>query len=331
MSIGGQAEGIGVHPISSLAFSNGKIYAGRASGNDPYSSLIWWDEAGETWRRVEGVYEHAQAIASDASGNIFLAGWTGLFRWRPGANTLESLGASDGYLRTVVIDGSRIYVGGDFTKIGTINANHIAVYDTITKSWSALGTGVVRDTAQPKATINAIAISKGRVYAGGLFNRAGDVDASNIAKWDGTVWSPLGSGVNGVVKALAASGDDLYLGGAFRIVGKRIQSWYFAHWNETRLSVEPKVPNEALRFGMVAVPNPVHDRARVDYTISVAGHVRLTVHDILGREKGVVADYVAGAGDHSADIDASLLMPGIYYCRLQCGESTATTPLVVVR
>ena len=35
--------------------------------------------------------------------------------------------------------------------------------------------------------------------------------ANNIAKWDGSAWSPLGEGVDGPVFALAASGADLYL------------------------------------------------------------------------------------------------------------------------
>jgi hypothetical protein len=332
MSIGNLTEGIGSHPISSLAFSGGKVYGGRASGNDPFSSLIWWDAPGETWRRVEGVYEHTNAIVSDAAGNIFLAGWTGLFRWRPGTITLENLGASDGYLRTVTIDGPRIYVGGDFTKIGNIDANHIAVYDTVTKTWSALGTGVARDTAQPRATVNAIAVSKGMVYAGGLFNRAGAVDASNVAKWDGTAWSALGSGVNGVVRTLASDGDDLYLGGAFRIVGGDIQSWNFAHWNQTQLSVQQKAHVEGLQFSIAAVPNPVQGgTARVDYTIPAAGHIRLSVHDLLGREIAVVADTSVGAGEHSTIIDAGFLPSGIYYCRLQSGRITTTTRLVVAR
>ena len=41
------------------------------------------------------------------------------------------------------------------------------------------------------------------VYAGGFFTTAGGGSASNIARWDGTAWCPLGAGVNATVLALA--------------------------------------------------------------------------------------------------------------------------------
>ncbi len=44
------------------------------------------------------------------------------------------------------------------------------------------------------------------LIAGGLFTAAGDVSASNIAAWDGSAWEPLGSGTNGVVRALITGG-----------------------------------------------------------------------------------------------------------------------------
>src|ERR1044071_3361393 len=45
--------------------------------------------------------------------------------------------------------------------------------------------------------VNAIAISGSNVYVGGTFDAAGDISANYIAKWDGTTWSTLGSGMNG--------------------------------------------------------------------------------------------------------------------------------------
>jgi hypothetical protein len=46
---------------------------------------------------------------------------------------------------------------------------------------------------------------------------------SNIAKWDGSVWSALGSGVNSGVNALAADGaDHLFVGGSFSLAGTNV-------------------------------------------------------------------------------------------------------------
>ena len=44
--------------------------------------------------------------------------------------------------------------------------------------------------------------------------------ANHIARWDGTAWHPLGSGMNGFVDALAFGPDgSLYAGGKFTTAG----------------------------------------------------------------------------------------------------------------
>ena len=43
--------------------------------------------------------------------------------------------------------------------------------------------------------VNALAVSGTNLYAGGYFTTAGGVPANNIAKWDGSAWSALGSGM----------------------------------------------------------------------------------------------------------------------------------------
>src|ERR1051325_1066319 len=52
-----------------------------------------------------------------------------------------------------------------------------------------------------------------RAAAGGDFTTAGGSTATYIAKWNGSSWSALGSGMNSNVTALAVSGSELYAGG----------------------------------------------------------------------------------------------------------------------
>ena len=47
------------------------------------------------------------------------------------------------------------------------------------------------------------------LYAAGYFTTAGGSAAYNIAKWDGSSWTALGSGMNSRVNALAVSGSEL--------------------------------------------------------------------------------------------------------------------------
>jgi hypothetical protein len=71
-------------------------------------------------------------------------------------------------------------------------------------------------------------VSGSNVYAGGPFATAGGSAAKYIAKWDGSTWTALGSGMNQYVYALAVSGSDLYAGGKFTTAGGKV-SGYVAH------------------------------------------------------------------------------------------------------
>jgi uncharacterized membrane protein len=77
------------------------------------------------------------------------------------------------------------------------------------------------------AHVYALALGpNGSLYAGGAFTTAGGVETNSIARWDGTQWHPLGSGMGGsvfdipAVSALAFGSDgSLYAGGYFTTAG----------------------------------------------------------------------------------------------------------------
>src|SRR5437870_3311131 len=99
---------------------------------------------------------------------------------------------------------------------GGTAANYIAKWDG--SSWTALGSGMggVPGPYYPyyRPGVYALALSGSDLYAGGLFTTAGDTTANYIAKWDGSNWTALGSGIGGgfggypVVYALASAGSD---------------------------------------------------------------------------------------------------------------------------
>ena len=64
-----------------------------------------------------------------------------------------------------------------------------------------------------------VAVSGSDVYAGGRFSKAGGSAANYVAKWNGSVWSAVGSGMDNYVSALAATGSNLYAGGGFTTAG----------------------------------------------------------------------------------------------------------------
>lgn len=151
------------------------------------------------------------------------ANWTSLNPGIPGAN---------GPVYAAVVDRSgNLYIGGQFTFVGTVAATNIAKWDGST--WSALGAATFDDT--PGASVNVLVTSGSDLYVGGFFAQMGGVAANRIAKWDGVNWSALGSGMDGNVFALATNGTDLYAGGLFNTAGgvaaNRIAKWNGSAWS----------------------------------------------------------------------------------------------------
>jgi hypothetical protein len=73
--------------------------------------------------------------------------------------------------------------------------------------------------------VSALAVSGGTLYVGGAFTTAGGNNANYIARWDGSGWSPLGSGMDAAVNALAVTGNSLYVGGDFFTAGGKISAY----------------------------------------------------------------------------------------------------------
>src|SRR5215831_672897 len=83
-------------------------------------------------------------------------------------------------------------------------------------NWISIGGGIAGTDG---GVLAAATDGLGNLYIGGTFTMAGGVFAANIAKWDGSSWTALGSGMDGLVLALAVSGTKLYAGGFFTTAG----------------------------------------------------------------------------------------------------------------
>src|SRR5262249_32282161 len=119
---------------------------------------------------------------------------------------------------------------GWFTNAGGGVANYVAKWNG--SSWTALGSGPgsVIPPYVPEPYVAALAVCGSNVDAGGGF---GGRDGNNMAKWDGSSWTTLGSGV-GLVFALAVSGSDVYAGYTFTTAGgvpANIAKWNGSSWS----------------------------------------------------------------------------------------------------
>jgi hypothetical protein len=231
--------------VSALALDgSGNLYAGgwfTTAGGVSANRIARWD--GSSWSPLgSGMDGGVSALALDGSGKLYAGGgfttaggvsanyiamWDGS-SWSP-------LGSGmNGTVSALALDGSgKLYAGGEFTTAGGVSANHIAMWGG--SSWSPLGSGM--DSADWSHYVYSLVLDgSDNLYAGGGFTTAGGVSANHIAMWDGSSWSPLGSGLDGPVSALVLRGDGkLYAGGLFTtaggVIANRIARWDGSSWS----------------------------------------------------------------------------------------------------
>ncbi|MHC4414772.1 MAG: hypothetical protein ACYS0G_05765 [Planctomycetota bacterium] len=155
------------------------------------------------------------------------------------------------YAITVFDDGGgsgpALYAGGRFSSAGHRPVNRIAKWDG--HSWLPLGTGM-DDWVRALTFFDDGSGDGPALIAGGSFTTAGDVEANNIARWNGTAWSPLGNGLDGSVRTLAVfddgeTGPALYAGGSFATADEgalnRIAKWDGRTWSELDSGMDDRV------------------------------------------------------------------------------------------
>jgi hypothetical protein len=220
------------------------VYVGGVfsiAGDTAANQVAMWD--GMAWHAVgEGIDRTVAALAVDGRGNVYAGGFfqhaggkpaNSIARWD--GQSWEALGAGvNGFVFDLAVDASgNVYACGDFTTAGDVQVNGVAMWDGL--AWHSLAGGVSNDT--PQVTVWSLAIDKyGYVYVGGQFSSAGGTPVKNIARWDGTNWSSLGTGIGAgdkypEVYALAAdTRGNLYAGGAFSRAGS-VDALNIARWN----------------------------------------------------------------------------------------------------
>ena len=132
------------------------------------------------------------------------------------------------FIYTITVEGSQIYVGGDFLNAASIaEADRIVVYDIHDDdpTWKPIGGGL-------NGPVMAIKIVGSDVYVGGDFTDAGGIPgADNIARWDGRKWNALGDGLSDMVYDMEIVGTDVYAVGRFEDAGGIPGADAIARWD----------------------------------------------------------------------------------------------------
>lgn len=124
-----------------------------------------------------------------------------------------------------VLDGELIVAG---TYLGPSNSSMQCIARLSGQEWEPLGEGIATQDGG-RGEVRALTVFEGELIAAGSFGLAGADTACNIARWDGTRWHAMGTGLGAArglhksssdaVYALTVHESQLIAGGRFSVIG----------------------------------------------------------------------------------------------------------------
>jgi hypothetical protein len=274
------ALGVENGSVESLGVLNGHLYVGgtfnRAGGIDANRVAIW-SVVGSNANRWVSLNEGVNALSSQTSdgttvrslvpfegrmmvgGRFNTAGRVGassIGEWGGGEWRALGAGFNASVSRLLMFDQKLIAAGGFTLQTADGHANGVASWDG--EEWSPLGSGFDRDQGS-SSVIDVTAMSKyrGELIVAGDFTHAGDVRVDGVARWNGSRWASVGTGVAipsnqpyPYVYSLAQYGEELVAVGGFRQIGG-VPSRGVAAWNGERWRTLEGVRNLSSLVGAI--------------------------------------------------------------------------------
>jgi hypothetical protein len=224
---------------------------------------------------------------------------------------------------TLTASDNNLYVGGEFTEADGQVDSALAMWNNQTQEWNPIG------AAGFNGPVLAIASDgNGGVYAGGEFSEVAQVGRGNLVHWNGSAFGTVASGVNNTVASLAPDESALYAGGWFTEAGSTTNtSLHFGALDGAGASVSISPSTDVASFSIY--PNPATGSSTISVDLVKAGNIHLEVFNELGDRVLLIANGDYQAGPQMFTLDASKLIPGIYFLRLTNDGSVTTQNFVV--
>lgn len=219
----------GIQQVNSIVTNGNSIYVAGlittniSNGAGPASVAVW---DGASWNQLAGENcAQVVALAIDTKGNLYAAGCINgvgsnspgnIQKWNGKNWQLLGDGSIKGNVQALATDkkGNLYATGGSLQGKSpngdSIYSGFVMKWDG--KTWSKLGGGILKGGYEHGSAISID--SRGYVYVGGSFKsirntnsdneldeeaiEAGEIEAHNIAFWDGEKWNAMGTDVGGL-------------------------------------------------------------------------------------------------------------------------------------
>ena len=174
--------------VSTQALADGRLYVAgsflNAGPSGKFDLVCWYDPASESWNPVGG---------SAAPDGAFTAG--GLY--------------------SVLVVGSRVYVGGDFVNAGgNAKADRVAMWNGT--AWTNLGSDPSGTNGALDTAVFSLTAYGSNVIATGSYANSALAGTKYVSVWNGSKWMKLnGQALDGTAFGASVSGRTLYLAGGF--------------------------------------------------------------------------------------------------------------------
>ncbi|HEX6813495.1 MAG TPA: hypothetical protein VF384_17885 [Planctomycetota bacterium] len=223
-----------------VRLANGDLVAaGTFSAVDgvPANNIARWN--GATWSPLGlGTSSRIDGLAVSPNGDLFAGGVfqqagtvpaNRVARW-DGTNWSPLGSGASSYVSTLVVaPNGHVFAGGYFSSVGGVASRGLGVWNGT--SWSATFSGSGGLGGADAPVVAQALLPNGDLVVGGAFLNIGGIAANRIARWNGSAWSPLGSGISSFVNSLVGlSNGDLIAGGSFNTAGG-VPAIGIARWN----------------------------------------------------------------------------------------------------
>jgi hypothetical protein len=235
--------GSGMNSIvrSATVLTNGDLVAAgdfTNAGGVSVGGAARWN--GSTWSNIPGAlmyqaFTHGVVAVPPGNPGEFIYPTSRVGQTWTGTDfTLIGNGFNNRVMAFLPLPNGDLIAGGNFTHAGAVDVNCIAM--RVGGTWTSMGQGIQNDNANAIIHVSALArMPNGDIIAAGAFSRAGGLPANNIARWNGSAWSPLGgglgSGVSGSVSALAVMPSGELIAGGLFTTAAGAPANFIARWN----------------------------------------------------------------------------------------------------